>query len=245
MIKLTTMKINFLLLSIITATITSCSSSYKTGQTPDDVYYSPARMEGQEVRREGENKTQYDNSTGYSSVEDRTIRRRINNRRYRRYDDRYDYPYGYNYPYGYGYNNYPPVYVNPKIGKTTTNQPRQTNLGAYKPNTTDSSSSYNPKLAGLKNSSNPSRTFGNTNTSTNKTSGVGNFIRRVFTPENGTYNSSSNSNNNYRNNNTNSSSTSTRTFEPRSTNNNSSSSSSSETKTSSNNSTPVRTFKKD
>jgi len=237
------MKINFLLLFIIVATITGCSSSYKTGQTPDDVYFSPARIESHEVRREDENKT-YDNPTGYSSVEDRDIRRRINNRRYRRYDDRYDSPYGYNYPYGY--NNYPPVYLNPKTVRST-NQTRQTNLGAYKPNIGDSSTSFNPKLGGLNTGSTPSRTFGNPGTTT-KPSGVGNFIRRVFANENGSYyqGSNSNYNNSYRNNNSNSNSS--RSFEPRSSNNNSNSNnSSSETKTSSSGSgsAPVRTFKKD
>src|SRR5882757_5253076 len=37
------MKARILLLAAGIATLTSCSSLYKTGQTPDDVYYSPAR----------------------------------------------------------------------------------------------------------------------------------------------------------------------------------------------------------
>src|SRR5215212_257631 len=94
------MKINFLLLTIITAAISSCSTSYKTGQTPDDVYYSPARLQTDEVRRDREENNSVDN-TVYTSSEDREIRRRVHNRRnrrYNRYDDRYDYPYGYGYP---------------------------------------------------------------------------------------------------------------------------------------------------
>src|SRR5215207_3635357 len=131
------MKVNFLLLTIISAAISSCSTAYKTGQTPDDVYYSPARLQTDEVRRDREENTTPDN-TVYTSSEDREIRRRVRNRRYRRYDDRYDYPYGYNGP----------VYGNPKYGTTkNTSEPRKTNLGAYTPNATapDSASSTNTK----------------------------------------------------------------------------------------------------
>ncbi len=89
--KLTIMKINFLLIVLIIATVSSCSTSYKTGQTPDDVYYSPARLQNNDVRKEREETNTVDNSV-YNSWEDRVIRRRVNNRRYRRYDDRYNYP---------------------------------------------------------------------------------------------------------------------------------------------------------
>lgn len=249
------MKTNFLLLLIITAIISSCSTSYKTGQTPDDVYYSPPRYEYDSVRTE----RREDNAV-YNNSEDREIRRRINNRRYRRYDDRYgryDDRYEryerydrYNYPYGY--NTYPPVYGNPKLGSPqSTSQPRKTNLGAYSPNPSanDSSGSYNPKLGRINNTgtNNPVRTFGNPpNSSSSNGSSVGNFIRKVFTGDN----NNGNNNNTY---NSGSSNTSTpaRTFERSSTpetNNNSSnnsgnsnrSSSSSENKSGS--SAPVRKF---
>jgi hypothetical protein len=245
------MKINFLLTAIITATIfTSCSTSYKTGQTPDDVYYSPVRLQTNDVRREDDNRTVYDNSTVYRTTEDREIRRRVHNRRYRIYYD----TYGYDYPYGYnGYNGYP-VYGNPKSGTTTNNnpQPRKTNLGAYKPNsTTPDSSNYNIKTGKFNTgtTTTPVRTFGTpNNSSSNNGTGVGNIIRKIFTPDN--------SNNNYNNGNSNnsspsrsfdnSSSSSSRTYEPRSSNNNSSTNSNSSTSTpSSSTSAPVRTFKKD
>ncbi len=241
--KLTSMKINFLLIAIIIATVSSCSTSYKTGQTPDDVYYSPARLQNNEVRKE---KDKEDDS--YYTTEDRDTRRRINNRRYRRYDDRYD---RNDYPYGY-YNNYPPVYGNPKYGTPENNsQPRKTNLGAYSPNVTtpDSSGTYNPKFGRQNNGSttNPVRTFGNpTNSSSNNGSGFGNMIRRVFSgtnSTNNTYNPGNSSNSNY--------SSPSRTFDTRSSNNNSSNnnnsssnntkSTTSETKASSS-SAPVRKF---
>ncbi|MDB5222284.1 MAG: hypothetical protein JWN83_951 [Chitinophagaceae bacterium] len=233
------MKINFLLLTIITATITSCSTSYKTGQTPDDVYYSPVRLQNDNVRRD-EDKTVNDNQV-YTTTEDRNIRRRVHNRRYRRYDDRYDYPYGYNN----GYNSYPPVYGNPKSGTPqNTQQPRKTNLGAYAPNTSvpDSSKSTYSKFGNL-------NTGTTTNTapassSSNNGSAVGNLIRRVFSGNN-----NSSSNNSYNPGNSNSSSPS-RTFDTKSSSNNSSGNSSNNSGNSNNSSgkssstsAPVRTFK--
>ncbi|HEY8690739.1 MAG TPA: hypothetical protein VIM07_15995 [Chitinophagaceae bacterium] len=246
------MKINFLLLTIITAAITSCSSSYKTGQTPDDVYYSPARLQTDNVRRD-DNKNVQDNSV-YTTPEDRYIRRRIHNRRYRVYDDGYNYPYGYNNGYNNGYNSGYPVYTNSKTNTPqNTSQPRKTNLGAYTPNSTtpDSLKVFNPKLGTQNNSgtTNPVRTFGTpNNSSTNNGSGVGNLIRRIFSGDN-------NSNNNYNNNNYNNgnsnNSSSSRSFDRSSNNNNSNNNNStnnSETKsapTTNSTSVPVRTFKKD
>ena len=40
---------------IVSAAIfSSCSTAYKTGQTPDDVYYSPARVIEEDYREETE-----------------------------------------------------------------------------------------------------------------------------------------------------------------------------------------------
>jgi hypothetical protein len=237
------MKINFLLLAIIIATVSSCSTSYKTGQTPDDVYYSPARLQNNEVRKE-KNKEE----DVYYTTEDRDTRRQVSNRRYRRYD-RYDTYERYNYPYGY-YNNYPPVYGNSKYGTLENNsQPRKSNLGAYSPNpsTPDSSNIYNPKFGRPYNGSttNPVRTFGNqSNSSSNNGSGFGNMMRRVFSNSNNsnnTYNPGNSTNNNY--------SSPSRTFESRSNNssNNNNNSSSNNTKSAptenkSSGSAPVRKF---
>ncbi len=233
--KLTTMKINFLLFAIIIATVSSCSTSYKTGQTPDDVYYSPARLQNNEVRKEKDKEEDV-----YYTTEDRDTRRRVNNRRYRRYD-RYD-TYDNNYPYGY--NNYPQVYGNPKYGAPqNTSQPRKSNLGAYSPNpsTPDSSSTYNPKFGRQNNgtTTNPVRTFGNqSNSSSNNGSGFGNMIRRVFSGtnnSNNTYNPGNSTNNNY--------SSPSRTFETRSNNNSSNNNTkSAPTESKSSGSAPVRKF---
>ncbi len=241
--KLTTMKINFLLLAIIIATVSSCSTSYKTGQTPDDVYYSPARLQNNEVRKEKDKEEDV-----YYTTEDRDSRRSVSNRRYRRYD-RYDTYDRNNYPYGY--NTYPQVYGNPKYEATqNTSQPRKSNLGAYSPtpSTPDSSNTYNPKFGRQNNgtTTNPVRTFGNqSNPSSTNGSGFGNMMRRVFSGTN-------NSNNTYNpaNSNNNNNSSPSRTFESRSNNNSSNNNNNSSnnntkstpTESKSSGSAPVRKF---
>ena len=123
-----------LLLILTIATFASCSTVYKSGQTPDDLYYSKSKVI---VEKESENR--YERREDYNR-EDRQIRMAINDRRWRNLDYDYDYdcrysPYAYGYNYGYYYNPfyYPyPVYsagvkyVNPK--NTTI---RKANLGGY------------------------------------------------------------------------------------------------------------------
>ena len=215
-----------LLIALSVLAISSCSTAYKTGQTPDDVYFSPAPAYKDYVRSENkENNTVY--NTDVYNTEDREIRRRINNRRYRRYDDRYNYPYGNNN----GYNNYPPVYTDPKTTNTNSSQPRKYNLGVYK-NTPPSNTTTNtdPKLGTQQNTgttSTPVRKFDNTS---NNGSGVGNFIRKVLS---GSGNEGSNNSSSQNNSNSNSSSNNTK-----SSNNNSNTNSSN----SNSSNVPVRKF---
>ncbi|MEO7802141.1 MAG: hypothetical protein ABIR81_09085 [Ginsengibacter sp.] len=145
------MSTKYLLGFLLIAGITSCSTSYRTTQTPDDVYYSPVAKGGVYVNTRTDNdRVIYDNSVGYdrpSTYPDVYVRR---SRRERRYDNyQYNnYPYGYNYPYGiYPYGTYPngtsPVYIDPKTGKAPKYyKPRKFNLDSYRnpasvpPNTT-------------------------------------------------------------------------------------------------------------
>ncbi len=127
------MKTLLLILSI--ATLASCSSTYKSGQTPDDLYYSKPKVETEQKVREERNAGRYE-----ENYEDRQIRMAIRNQRWRSLDYNNDYncnysPYNYGYNYGYYYNPYYypyPVYaggvkfVNPK--NTTI---RTGNLSAY------------------------------------------------------------------------------------------------------------------
>ncbi len=118
----------FLFSAIVLA---SCTTAYRSGQTPDDLYYSKARtVEKAHVRSEVRDEI----------YEDRQIRMAAYDPRWRTLDDRYDYDHRYS-PYSYGYSNgyyynpyyYPyPVYIpgfkNLQSLNTTI---RTTNLNGY------------------------------------------------------------------------------------------------------------------
>jgi hypothetical protein len=78
----------------------SCTTAYKSGQTPDDVYYSPARQQQQHdeyVRAESRQpRYQYDEQ----SEDDRYLRMKVRNRRIWS-----DLDYYYNDPLAYSYRN--------------------------------------------------------------------------------------------------------------------------------------------
>ncbi len=113
------MKKTILLLAVFAAILTSCSTSYKTGQTPDDVYYSPSRpqQEDEYVQSEKKDEQQYKNDEYY---DDRYLRMKVRNRSrwsdldnwyyYDKYSTSYNYYYGsYHNPYNswnYYYNPY-------------------------------------------------------------------------------------------------------------------------------------------
>lgn len=181
------MKDRILLTLIVGSLLASCSSVYKSGQTPDDVYYSPTR----EVvkKQEKEEDKQKDQA---NTADDQYLKMKVRDRyRWSQIDD-YDYwvdsrynnhcsctcnppGYGYNYNIGYGYYpvrswsyySYNPYYIagyyNPKYIKGTTSG---SNVKAY------SNTKYN-----------------NTNSSTNVKTGStnnGSFLKRVFTNSGGT-----------------------------------------------------------
>lgn len=175
------MNIKILLLAISATAFASCNTAYKSGQTPDDVYFSPARV----IEEDTKNEVQKDVATT-ENIEDREIRMKIRDRRWRDLNNDYEcncsgdyHPYKYGYNYGYYYNPYYypyPVYmpgtkyVNPK--NTTA---RMTNLGGYNSvittavvNSKTGKTEYVPK----------ERTYNNSNTST----------REVFTPSSNTSN---------------------------------------------------------
>ena len=127
------MNIKILLIAISAATISSCSTTYRSGQTPDDVYYSPKRVieedDTQDTRREEPRKSYY---------QDREIRMAVYDRRWRDFNDEFDYkydPYHYGYSYGYYYNpyycHYPVYLVNVPVVNPKNTVPRMTNLGSY------------------------------------------------------------------------------------------------------------------
>ena len=225
------MKTKHLLLFISIVVFSSCSSAYRIGQTPDDVYYSPAPpppVEYVKMDNQQDNDAYANNNT--NNIEDLAIRRGINDPMYRS-NISLDFGFGYNpydyygsslfspyssfynpytytgvtfYPYNYNYYNsyyspfnnyyYPPVYIL-KSGSPASNYtgPRRYNLGVYNNNT--SSVISHPEQPAT-NTSVPVRTFQKPQP-VNR-SGVGNLIRRVFSPSENTrsYNNDNNGNNN-------------------------------------------------
>src|SRR5436190_21477494 len=98
------MQRQILLLAITAAALSSCTTAYKTGQTPDDVYYSPARPQDEYVRVEKKEQQQYRSNDDY--YDDRYLRMKVQNRnRWSDLDDWYYYGNRYTYSY-YNSNNW-------------------------------------------------------------------------------------------------------------------------------------------
>lgn len=188
------MNIKILLAALIICSAASCSTAYRSGQTPDDVYYSPVRAIGEREEREDKRDRYEDASDRY---EEREIRMASRDRRWRDMNNDYDYrysPYLYGYNYGYYYNPYyynRPVFLpgyvitNPKISTLRT-----TNLGSYNNNTLVVSNTKTGQTQWVK-----------TRSSYNNSNNNSSFIRRIITASAPT-------------NNNNSSDTRTRTYEP-------------------------------
>jgi len=96
--------IPFLSLMLVLA---SCTTAYKTGQTPDDVYFSPQRQQDEYVRVDNKkNQYRYDEQ----NEDDRYLRMKVRNRRtWSDLDFYYNDPFAYNY---YSYNRYNNFYYN-------------------------------------------------------------------------------------------------------------------------------------
>lgn len=101
------MNLKTLLISFSFAGLMSCSSAYKVTQTPDDVYYSPARNidsyeENDKKDEYKENHDRYDDRNyGYEQWDDRRLRLRCQSR-YNRWKTFDDYSWNYNW-YSTGY----------------------------------------------------------------------------------------------------------------------------------------------
>ncbi len=93
----------------------SCSTAYQSGQTPDDVYFSPARPQQEYVQVQDDDNRSYRRGTDYNKTDDdyysynddRYLRMKIRNRNQWAYlDDYYRDPYAYNYYNKYSNNYY-------------------------------------------------------------------------------------------------------------------------------------------
>lgn len=224
------MNAKFLLLAVGIAGLTGCATSYKTGQTPDDVYFSPApKYVEKEVVKEEENR-----QDNYYDYRDRATRMKTTNyRRWNSLDDpyyfdgysyspsynfRYNYSYGYSYHYNpfayngnhYGYGGYCCCYNNTGYGYTPIRP-------SYHPGPNYAYVPAKPKYVAPRGGGTTgygNNTYSNTNNNSKSGTGLG----RVF-------NSSSNNSNSSSNNS--SSSQPVRTYEPSSSSSNSGSSGSS------------------
>jgi hypothetical protein len=145
------MQRQILLLAITAAALSSCTTAYKTGQTPDDVYFSPTRPQDEYVRVEEKQDDRYQYDEKY--YDDRYLRMKVHNpSQWSTLDDWYSYDrlgYSYNSYYGSYYNPYTSwnYYYNPYchnnviayhpgyIGQTSVAQnvpkPRNFNLASY------------------------------------------------------------------------------------------------------------------
>jgi len=101
------MKRQILLLAITAAALSSCTTAYKTGQTPDDVYFSPTRPQDEYVRVEEKQDDRYQYDDKY--YDDRYLRMKVHNpSQWSSLDDWYSYD-----RYGYRVNSYYGTYYNP------------------------------------------------------------------------------------------------------------------------------------
>ena len=197
------MKSQIILLIFFAIVFSSCSTSYKTTQTPDDVYFSPAPPQDEYVSQRNNDDRKYKDNypDSYREYDNRFLRMKVQNRtRWSELDDWYQYDhyaisynptYNLNTPWSaqtywnYYYNPYchGSVIVNPK--STTYNKPRTVNLNTFN-NLLSSNINSNPKSSGNP-KTNP-KIYSNSNDNNN--SGFGNTLRNIFN------NSNNNSGNN-------------------------------------------------
>ena len=175
--------------------LASCSTAYKSGQTPDDVYFSPVRPQDEYVRVQKDDDRQYrQDDRNYDEDayrDDRYVRMRVRNRMWTVLDDGYSYSYypstplaysswsAYNY-WNYLYNPYC-CCNNVIIGNTKStvyNKPRSYNLRVFDnlpvtPSNTKGSYNYT--------SSPNSRTRSSSSDNyRNSGSSAGGFLRNIF-----------------------------------------------------------------
>lgn len=208
------MKPTMLLLALAAIVFSSCTTAYKTGQTPDDVYFSPTQPQDEYVSVQKQDDRRYQGDDEYyddrylrMKVHDRALWSNLNDWYY--FGDRYSYSYYNNWnnpwsPYtywNYYYNPYSTsIYViNPKAGglssSTVYTRPRTYNLNTFNGSNILTSNSYTVPR-GSKNSgydyfqfNQPRNSYKQNNNNNN-----GSFLRNIFSNNNNTRSNSSNNN---------------------------------------------------
>jgi len=192
------MKLTILPLALSLLVLASCSTAYKTGQTPDDVYYSAAKPENKSDDKIEKEEREYTYDDQY--YDDRYLRMKVRNRyRWNDLDDWYStdrYSIGYNYyfasfnnpfnrwnyyynPYCCCLNNYNYVFVNPKTPASPPVVKRNFSLGGY--TNTGTNNNNNPGMPKT-NRTTTKPVYNNTNNNSNN--GLSNKIRTIFSNDN-------------------------------------------------------------
>lgn len=182
------MKTTPLLSLLVALLLTGCSTAYRTGQTPDDVYFSPPRAEEEYVRVQRQETRRY--RYAEEDYEDRFLRMRINDRN--RWNDLNDW---YTFErWSLGYNNFYSPTLNPYVSwnyyynpyflyagapvstiKNVYTRPRLFNLNSYQPVANGSS------VAPTRNNNSKFTLYGNGGNGSNK----GSALREAFNGGNG------------------------------------------------------------
>ena len=197
--KTSAMKIALPIISALLI-LSSCSSVYKSGQTPDDVYFSPARPQDEYVAMDKKDDKEYRNDEDYR--DDEYLRMKVQNRRWTYLeDDWYSYNPSYYYSYNnsvyynspfynsyhgfWNYSNYPyynnyynPYYTGLVYAVPVYRKPRTYNLNTYNPVKT--SPNYNSHGRVYNTYSSNGTSTPNTNNYRNSGSNAGQFLRNIF-----------------------------------------------------------------
>jgi hypothetical protein len=171
--------------------LASCTTAYKTGQTPDDVYFSPARPVDEYVRTENNDDRKYRaEEEEREAREDRYIRMRVRNRRWSTIDDGSYYSYhpayspiivnspwnAYSY-WNYAYNPY--CCCNNQVilpsRASTYSKPRMVNMNVF-----NTPPVTNGNVKGKNSYRNSSNTSGDNNNYRNSGQSAGGFLRDVL-----------------------------------------------------------------
>lgn len=126
------MRYTFLILATIFIGLNSCTTMYKTGQTPDDVYYSPGRTATDYVHVESDRNDRYSNDESYST--DRYLRMKAQQRnRWSSFDDDFYYWNNPTWNNPYYFNSFRSPWVNPWMNTHGIYSHNYWNSGFYNP----------------------------------------------------------------------------------------------------------------
>jgi hypothetical protein len=176
--------------------VTGCTTAYKSGQTPDDVYYSPDRPQDDYVRVEKRDERKYRNVHEYR--DDRTTYMRVRDRRWSTFEDDYLYysyrPYMYTNPYFFNspwdshlyWNHFNNPYHNNIIVVSprtpVNNRPRTFNMNVYNPTVNNNPNTKAGSYTG--NSWNNGNSYSSPTNNSRPSSNSGNILRGIFGSDN-------------------------------------------------------------